>query len=157
MPKSNSPANSKNVNTVQTAPQQNSINTDENPEIPLVVNKIKNMWSENPHVFLQVLPVKISNGNKSVTVNALFASGSDATLLAQNKASYLNLNGTEQLITFSNAISEKSKVKSKLIYFSLSSTLHPMRIKFKNVWVVDELNLMPYKINQNFFTNNLSI
>ena len=25
-----------------------------------------------------------------------------------------------------------------------------MRIKFKNVWVVDELNLMPYKINENF-------
>ena len=28
--------------------------------------------------------------------------------------------------------------------------LHPMRIKFENVWVVDELNLMPNKINQNF-------
>ena len=25
-----------------------------------------------------------------------------------------------------------------------------MRIKFENVWVVDELNLMPYKSNQNF-------
>ena len=25
-----------------------------------------------------------------------------------------------------------------------------MRIKYKNVWVVDELNLMLYKINQNF-------
>ena len=25
-----------------------------------------------------------------------------------------------------------------------------MRIKFENVWVVNELNLMPYKINQNF-------
>ena len=34
MPTSNSQTNSNNVNTVQTAPQQNSINTDENPEIP---------------------------------------------------------------------------------------------------------------------------
>ena len=34
MPTSNSQAKSNNVNTVQTAPQQNSINTDENPEIP---------------------------------------------------------------------------------------------------------------------------
>ena len=25
-----------------------------------------------------------------------------------------------------------------------------MRIKFENVWAVDKLNLMPYKINQNF-------
>ena len=56
MPNSNSPVNSSNVNTVQTAPRQNSINTDENPEIPLVVNKIKNMLLENSHAFLQVPP-----------------------------------------------------------------------------------------------------
>ena len=43
---------------------------------------------------------------------------------------------------FSNAISQKWKVKSKLVDFSLSSKLHPMRIKFENVWVVNELNLM---------------
>ena len=41
MPNSNSAANSNNVNTVKTAPQQNSIHSDENPQIPLVVNKIK--------------------------------------------------------------------------------------------------------------------
>ena len=52
VPISNSPANSNNVNTVQTAPQQNSINTDENPEIPLVANKIKNTSSQNSHVLL---------------------------------------------------------------------------------------------------------
>ena len=91
MPNSNSPANFNNVIKVQTAPQQNSIKTDENPEIPLAVNKITNTSSENSHVFLQVLPVKISNGNKSVTVNALFDPGSK-TLLDQNAASYLNLN-----------------------------------------------------------------
>ena len=51
----------------------------------------------------------------------------------QNVASCLNLNGKEQSITFSNAISQKSKVKSKLVNFSLSSKLHPMRIKFENV------------------------
>ena len=28
--------------------------------------------------------------------------------------------------------------------------LHPMRIKFGNIWVVNELKLMPCKINQNF-------
>ena len=72
------------------------------------------------------------------------------TLLAQNVASYLNLNGKEQSITFSYAISQKLKVKSKLVNFSLSSKLHPLRIKFENVLVVNELNLMPYKINQNF-------
>ena len=47
----NSPANSSNVNAVQAPSQQNSINTDENPEIPLVVNKIKSMSSENSRLF----------------------------------------------------------------------------------------------------------
>ena len=110
MPNSNSPANSNNLNTVQTAPQQNSINTAENPEIPLVVNKIKTS-SENSHGFFQVLPVKISNRNKSVSVNAFFDSGSDSTLLAQNAASYLNSNGKEQSITFSNAINQVKIIK----------------------------------------------
>ena len=79
----------------------------------------------------------------------MFDSRSDSTILAQNVASYLNLNGKEQSTTFSNAVSQKSNVESKLLNFSLSLKLHPLRIQFENVWVVDELNLMPYKINQN--------
>ena len=51
MPESNSPANSSNVNTVQTALQQNSINTVANPEILLVVNNIRNTSSENSRLF----------------------------------------------------------------------------------------------------------
>ena len=58
MPNSNSPANPNNVNTVQTAPLQNSINTGENPEIPLVANKIKNTSSENSHVFYKFYQLK---------------------------------------------------------------------------------------------------
>ena len=125
MPNSNSPANSNNVNTVQTATQQNSINTDENPEISLVVNKIKNTSSENSHVFLQVLPVKISNGNKSLTVNALFDSGSDSTLLVQNVGSHLNVDGKEHSITFSNAISQKVKSQIKISKFSFVVKVAP--------------------------------
>ena len=129
MPNSNSPANSSNVNTVQTALQQNSINTVANPEILLVVNNIRNVIRK------KVLPVKIANENKSVTVNALFDSGSDCALLPQKVASYLTSIGKEQSITSSNAISQsnKSKVKSKLANFSLSSKFHTMRTKFKNV------------------------
>ena len=47
MPNSNSPTNSNNIKTIQTALQQNSINTDENLEIPLILNKIENTSSEN--------------------------------------------------------------------------------------------------------------
>ena len=72
MPRSNSPSTTNSVNTAQTVPQQNPINIDKAREIPLAVNKIKNTSSENPIAFLQVLSVKISNENKSVTVNALF-------------------------------------------------------------------------------------
>ena len=80
----------------------------------------------------------------------LFDSGSDSTLLAQHVASYLNLSGKEQSITFSNAISQKSKIKLKLVNFSLLPKLHTMRIEFENVWLVDEINLIPYEIKQNF-------
>ena len=106
MLKSNSPANPNKVNTVQTAPQENPIDIDEAPDIPLSVNKIK-----THHQKIQVLPVKISNENKYVTANALFDSGSESTLLAQNVANYLDFSGKEQLIPFSKAISQKSKVK----------------------------------------------
>ena len=90
------------------------------------------------------------NGKKIATVNTLFDSRLEYTLLAQNVASYFNLNGKEQSITFSNSISRKSKVKSKSGNFSLLPKLHSVRIDFKNVCVVDELNLIPYKIKQNF-------
>ena len=81
VPNLNSSANSNNViQYKQLHKNPKSVNTDENPEIPLVFNKIKNTSSENSHVFLRVLPVKISNENKSVTVNALFDSGLDSTL-----------------------------------------------------------------------------
>ena len=76
------------------------------------------MSSKNSHVFLQVLPVKISNGNKSLTVNALFDSGSDSTLLVQNVGSHLNVDGKEHSITFSNAISQKVKSQIKISKFS---------------------------------------
>ena len=49
MPNSNFLADPNNVNKVQTAPQQNSINTDENPELPLVVNKIENTFKIHSH------------------------------------------------------------------------------------------------------------
>ena len=84
-----------------------------------------------------------------VIVNC-FGSGLDSTVLAQNVANYLNLSGKERSKTFSSRISKNLKVKSKLVNISLSSKFHPMWIKFENVWVVDELNLITYKLKQNF-------
>ena len=146
MPISSSPAKPNNANTVQTALQQNSINTDENTEIPLAVNKTTSTSSENSHVFWQVLPVKISNGNKSVTVNVFFYSGSSSTLLAQKCSKLFKFKWKKQSIIFPNESSQKPKVKSKLIKFSLSSKLHPMGVEFENTWVANEVNLIPYRI-----------
>ena len=84
-----------------------------------------------------------------VIVNC-FGSGLDSTVLAQNVANYLNLSGKERSKTFSSRISKNLKVKSKLVNISLSSKFHSMWIKFENVWVVDELNLITYKLKQNF-------
>ena len=90
-----------NLNTVRTAPQQNSsaqMKTQKYIQLP-----------QNTFAF----------GNKSVAVNALFNSGSDSNLLVENVASYSDLNGKEQSIKFSNAISEKSRFNSKLVNFSV--------------------------------------
>ena len=116
----------------------------------LLLIKLKTLHQKIHMPFYEFYQSKILNGNKYVTLNVLLDSWLDSTLLPQNVGICLNLNGKEQLITFSNAITQKSKVKSKLVNFSFSSKLHPVRIKFENVWVVDEHNLS-CKVKLNFY------
>ena len=97
----------------------------------LLLIKLKTLHKKIHMPFYEFYQSKILNGNKYVTLNVLFDSWLDSSLLPQNVGICLNLNGKEQLITFSNAITQKSKVKSKLVNFSFSSKLHPVRINSK--------------------------
>ena len=49
--------------------------------------------TDNVNTLLQIVPVIIKNGNKSVKTNALLDSGSDVTLTNKDLASKLNLSG----------------------------------------------------------------
>ena len=66
-------------------------------------------------------------------VNTLLDSGSDSTLISQSLADYVILNfKQEREIQFSNAVSSTTKIKSKLVNFSISSGSHPGKIYGKN-------------------------
>ena len=108
----------------------------------LSCNKInKNPQQNNTTTYLQVLPLIISYGDEEISVNALLDAGSDSTLISKSLACYLNLSGQEREIQFSNAISSTTKIKSKLVNFSISSGSHPGKINVKNAWIVENLNI----------------
>ena len=95
--------------------------------------------------FLQVLSVKISNGPKTLGVNALLDSDSDATSITSKLAHQLQLKGEMKQLNISKAISKSIAVRSKLVTFSTSSRHH---LQVHNAWVVDILNLPPQKISK---------
>ena len=114
----------------------------------LSCNKInKNPQQNNTTTYLQVLPLTVSYEDKELSVNALLDSGSDSTVISKSLADYLNLSGQEKEIQFSNAVSSTTKIKSKLVTFSISSGSHPGKINVKNAWIVENLNLPPNKID----------
>ena len=59
---------------------------------------------------MQILPINVSNGDKTFCSDALLASGSDSILISKVLADKLNLCGRESSLTIANAISIKSKL-----------------------------------------------
>ena len=60
-----------------------------NDTAPLSVNR----QNINSHTFLQVIPVTLTNGNYQIQTNALLDSGSDATLIHEDVAAKIHLEG----------------------------------------------------------------
>ena len=101
-------------------------------------------------IFLQVLPVKVSNGSQTDEVNALLDTGSDTTIITSKLADELQIKGAKKDLNISSAIAEPVTVASRLVNFSLSSKHHPNHLEVKNAWVVDILNLPRQKVAQNY-------
>ena len=119
-------------------------NTENSSKTELNCNKInKNPQQSNTATYLQVLLLTVSYGDKELSVNALLDSGSDSTLKSKSLADYLNLSGQGREIQFSNAISSTTKIKSKLVNFSISSDSHPGKVNVKDAWIIEDLNLPP--------------
>ena len=62
--------------------------------------------TDNVSTLLQIVPVIIKNGNKSVKTNALLDSGSDVTLINKDLALKLNLIRDSEVLNICNVISK---------------------------------------------------
>ena len=60
--------------------------------------------TDNVTTLLQIIPVIIKNGNKSVQTNALLDSVSDVALINEDLVSKLNLSGDSKVLNICNAI-----------------------------------------------------
>ena len=65
-----------------------------------------NSHSVKPHIFLQVIPVTISNGSRTVTTNA-FLCESDSTLISKGLAEKLNVYGATKTLKIRNVLNNE--------------------------------------------------
>ena len=114
-------------------------------EIPGEIVNNQNAFSniDTVSTLLQIVPVIIKNGNKSVKTNALLDSGSDVTLINKDLTSKLNLSGDSKVLNICNAILEVSKVECKTVKFQISSVCNSLQNSDINGFVVDTLNFQP--------------
>ena len=98
---------------------------------------------------LQVLHIYVASGTHSVKVKAFLNSGSDSTLVTKVLADKLKLTGEDQPLTLLNAVYMSTRTMSKLVNFQISSPSHLSKILISNTWVVENLDLLRFKINSN--------
>ena len=120
-------------------PQENKGQT-----LPVLVNS-----HHKGNCYLQVIPLILTNGSFKVKTNALLDSGSDSTLVSQDTADKLRLNGENRQLQISNVFNTQISHLSKLVEFNISSDMHPNPIKVSHSWVVPNLDLPKSKILQN--------
>ena len=99
------------------------------------------MRSVKSHIFLQIIPVTISNGSRTVTTNAFLDSGSDSILISIGLAEKLNLNGATKTIKIQNVLNNEMSSKPKLVNFFISSKQHPKIIPIANPYSISAIEL----------------
>ena len=57
-------------------------------------------------LYLQILPVNVSNGKRTVKINALLDAGADSTLIREDIAKQLDLHGNSGFLKIHNAFLE---------------------------------------------------
>ena len=100
-----------------------------------------NSHSVKSHTFLQIIPVTISNGSRTVTTNAFVDSGSDLTLIIKGLAEKLNLDGASKTLKICNVLNSEMSYKSNLVNFFISSKQYPKVIPITNSWTVSGTDL----------------
>ena len=130
--------------------KSNEAVTEEIQNDSITCNKTCHRDKQNNLTYLQVLPINVSNGDKSFPANAFLDSGSDSTLISKTLEDKLNIFSVERSLTVTTIMSTKLKIKSKLENFSVSSNFHPSRWEISNAWAVDNLNLPSYAMTKDF-------
>ena len=90
------------------------------PKDDVTTNNLK--ANIDPKVYLQILPVKVSNGKRTVKTKDLLDAGVDSTLIREDIAKQLGLHGSRRNLEIHNAFLKSKTVESKSINFSVSST-----------------------------------
>ena len=75
-----------------------------------------------------------------IKTNAILDTGSDATLIRQDVARKLNLQGSSRKLEITNVFLDSSHFNSKLVNFKISSSSHPKAIEITNAFIVTNLN-----------------
>ena len=126
------------------------------PEIPDVENPVSSnnvQYKTSPKTFLQIIPVIVTNGVKSVKTSALLDNGSESTLISKRLSDELNLAGDPKNVTLSNVMCMKSKFESKLVDFKIHSKFHSNEIDITKAWVVENLTMTPQRIDMKVLQN----
>ena len=109
-PSNNADSTADNKNKQQQERQQNQ-------QDQQVINSHSRTTSK--HLFLQILPVTLKHSNKTVTVDALLDSGSDTTIISENVAQYLGLQGEERQVEIKSALSKTVHFNTKMVSFEI--------------------------------------
>ena len=115
------------------------------PKDDVTTNNLK--ANIDPKIHIQILPVKASNGKRTVKRNALLDAGADSTLIREDIAKQLDLHGSSKNLKIHNAFLKCKTVESKLVNVSVPSKDHPEKIDIKNAWVVPNLNIRHHSCN----------
>ena len=107
--------------------------------------------TNNVSAMLQIVPVIMKNGYKSVKTNALLDSESDVTLINKDLDSKLHLSADSKELNICNAISE---VSSKPVKFQVSSVCNSFQKSDINVFVVNALNVQPNSFKTSSLKND---
>ena len=115
------------------------------PKDDVTTNNLK--ANINPKVYLQILPVKVSNGKRTVKTNALLDPGADSTLISEDIAKQLELHGSSRNLEIHNAFLKSKTVESKLVNFSASSKDHLKKSTLKMQGQFPNLNIHHHSCN----------
>ena len=102
---------------------------------------------------IQIVPVILRNGNKTVYTNALLDSGSDTTLLRRDTAQGLDLIGTKMQLNISNALSVNNEIDATVVNFKLLSTVNDNKFYINEAYVVNKLQIPSQNIDIKHFKN----